>query len=74
MASRSTWDKYRSPGIVETDEEVTSMIRDVVETIHTLERMYGAEKAQLTVRALLMDWQALSGMASSRGIRNYEHP
>lgn len=74
MASRSTWDKYRSPGIVETDEEVTSMIKDVVETIHALDRMYGAERAQLIVRVLLLDWQALSSMASSRGIRNYEHP
>jgi hypothetical protein len=74
MASRQTWEKYRSPGVVETDEEVSSMIRDVVETIHTLERMYGADRAQLTVRALLLDWQALSLMASSRGIRNYEHP
>ncbi len=49
MASRQTWDKYRSPGIVETDEEVQSMIRDVVETIHTLERMYGAKGSQLQV-------------------------
>ena len=73
MASRETWDKFRSPGIVETDEEVQSMIKDVVETIHTLERMYGATGSQLIVRALLQEWHALSGMAQARGI-TYEHP
>jgi hypothetical protein len=77
MASRQTWQGYNEPNadglcVVETDEELVSMIRDVVETIHTLERMYGQSKAQLTVRALIMDWQALSNMASARGIRSYE--
>ena len=73
MASRQTWDKYRSPGIVETDEEVQSMIRDVVETIHTLERMYGIAGAKLTVLGLLQEYHALASMASARGL-TYERP
>ena len=73
MASKQSWDNYRSPGHVKTDEELQSMIRDVVETIHTLERMYGAVGAQLVVRGLLQDFHALSGMANARGL-NYERP
>jgi hypothetical protein len=74
MASKQTWDKYRCPGIIETDEELLSMIRDVVETIHTLERMYGHKEASFTVRALLVDFFSLEGIAHSRGISNYERP
>lgn len=73
MASKQSWDNYRSPGIVKTDEELLSMIRDVVETIHTLERMYSTGGAKLVVWGLLQDYHALSGMANARGL-NYEHP
>jgi hypothetical protein len=73
MASSLTWNTYHNKGVIETDEEVLSMVRDVCETIHCLERMYGTDRAQLTVRALLLDWQALSGIASVRGL-HYEHP
>jgi hypothetical protein len=73
MASQQTWANYHSSNTNKgSDEEVQSMIRDVVETIHTLERMYDA-RAQLLVRALLQDWHALSGMAKARNI-SYEHP
>ena len=74
MASKQTWDNYRSLNYNKgSDEELLSMIRDVVETIHTLERMYGAGDARLVVRGLLQEWHALSGMANARGL-NYEHP
>jgi hypothetical protein len=73
MASKQTWDNYRSPGIVKTDEELLSMVKDVVETIHTLEKMYSNGGAKLVVWGLLQDWHALSSMASSRGL-TYEHP
>jgi hypothetical protein len=73
MASKQSWDNYRSPGIVETDEELLSMVKDVVETIHCLEKMYSKGGAKLVVWGLLQDWHALSGMAQARGL-NYEHP
>lgn len=74
MASKETWAYYHSPGIVKTDAELVSMIQDVVDTIHNLERMYGVERAQLMVRAIMMDWHALSLMAFHRGIEHYAHP
>lgn len=73
MASKQSWDNYRSPGIIKTDEELLSMIRDVVETIHTLERMYSQGGAKLVVWGLLQDYHALSGMANARDL-NYERP
>ena len=74
MASQQTWANYHSSNTNKgTDEEVQSMIRDVVETIHALERMYGHPRAQLLVTALLQDWHALSSMAKARDIK-YEHP
>jgi hypothetical protein len=73
MASQEVWTRYSTQGIInEGEEEVRSMIKDVVETIHTLERMYGVVKAQLVVRALILDYQALAGIANARDIRNYE--
>lgn len=74
MASQQTWDNYHGPNPDKgTDEEIQSMIRDVVETIHTLERMYGVKGAQLTVLGLLQEYHSLASMASSRGL-NYERP
>jgi hypothetical protein len=75
MASSQVWANYRGPNTYKgSDEDVLSMIRDVVETIHSLERMYGAAGSQLVVRGLLQDWHALRGMADARGITNYERP
>jgi len=75
MASAQVWANYRSPNHYKgSDEDVLSMIRDVAETIHGLERMYGAPAVQLIVRGLLQDWHSLSGMAEARGIKNYERP
>ncbi len=48
MASQQTWDNYHSSNTNKgTDEEIQSMIRDVVETIHTMERMYGGRRGTL---------------------------
>lgn len=74
MASKQSWDNYRGPNQNKgSDEEVLSMVKDVVETIHTLERMYPNGGAKLVVWGLLQDWHALSGIAQARGL-NYEHP
>jgi hypothetical protein len=71
MANQSTWERYREVGTIETNEEVSSMIADVVETIHGLERIYGNTMSALIVRALLVDYQALIGCANSRRITGY---
>lgn len=74
MANNMVWENYRSSNPDKgTDEEIQSMIRDVVETIHKLERIYGAAQSRIVVCALLQDWHALSHMAKARGI-TYEHP
>lgn len=75
MASSSTWQNYRSPNPNKGDnDELLSMISDVVETIHNLERMYGHAEARIIVRSLLQDWHTLSGMAEARGLTNYLRP
>jgi hypothetical protein len=74
MASQQTWNNYRSHNTNKgSDEEIQSMIRDVVETIHKLERMYGIAGAAFTVRSLLQEWHSLSDIAKARNI-TYEHP
>lgn len=74
MANNMVWENYRSSNPNKgTDEEVQSMIRDVVETIHKLERIYGSAAASIVVRSLLQDWHSLAAMAKARGI-TYEHP
>lgn len=74
MASKQTWDNWQNPKVLNKgdDEEILSMIRDVVETIHNLERMYGTGDARLTVRGLLQEYHALVGVANARNLPNYE--
>lgn len=74
MASKETWTKYQNSGVVGTDEELVSMISDMVVTIRNLEKMYVQGQSMLTVRALLQEWHALSGVAFHRGIMDYERP
>lgn len=75
MATKDVWDNYRSRNLNKgTDKDILSMMRDVVDTIHNLEKMYGARGSQLVVRGLLLEWHALAGMADARGLRNYKRP
>ena len=74
MASKETWTRYQNTGTIGTDEELVSMISDMVITIRTLDKMYVQGQAMLTVRALLQEWHALSGVAFYRGISDYERP
>jgi hypothetical protein len=75
MASRQVWENFRSPLCVNKgdNEDILSMIKDTVETIHTLERMCG-QGATLVVSALITQWTVLSIIAEARGITNYERP
>lgn len=70
MTSKETWASYHSPGVVESDASVLEMLQETIDTIHSLERMYGEARAQMFVRALLMDYHALTGMASGRQLKN----
>jgi len=76
MASSQTWEIWHNPKILNKgeDEDILSMISDVVETIHNLERMYGNTVARLTVRSLLQEYHALTSIAEARNIRNYVRP
>lgn len=76
MASRQAWETWHNPKALNKgeDEDILSMIRDVVETIHSLERMYGNVAAHLTVRGLLQEYHALVSVAHARNLRNYECP
>jgi hypothetical protein len=75
MASRQVWATWQGPALNKgEDEDILSMIRDVVETIHSLERMYGVGPALLTVRGLLQEYHALASVADARGLHNYERP
>jgi hypothetical protein len=64
------WEKYRNPGFIVSDEALVAMLHEVVDTIHTLERIYGTVQAQLLVRVLLIDYSTLSTMAYSRNLPN----
>jgi len=76
MASQQTWENWHNPKVLNKgeDEEILSMIRDLVQTIHNLERMYGNERSQLVVRSLLQEYHALVSVANARDIRSYERP
>lgn len=75
MASRQVWENFRSnnPNKGE-NEDILSMIRDAVEAIHSLERIYGQVGSKLAITALLDDWHSLRSIAEARGIRTYERP
>jgi hypothetical protein len=75
MASKETWEIWHGPALNKGEnEDILSMISDVVETIHSLERMYGNVAARLTVRGLLQEYHALAGVADARDLRNYARP
>jgi hypothetical protein len=69
MNTKEGWARYHSPsqGPVH-DETLLAMIQELVTTIHTLERMYGKERAQLLVRSMLLDYQTLSNWAWHRNL------
>lgn len=66
--TKDGWDSYNSDGIIINDDVLIGMIKDVVDTIHNLERMYGQARSQLIVRVMLNDWQALNSMARFRNL------
>lgn len=72
MATQETWDRYKSPGIIESDDELRSMIKDVVDTIHNLQKMYG-RGSEMVVYRLIQDYYNLQLMAGARGFSDYEH-
>lgn len=75
MASRQVWENFRSLNTNKGDnEDILSMIRDAVEAIHSLERIYGQTGSKLATTALMDDWHTLRSIAEARGINNYERP
>lgn len=75
MASLGTWVNYHSGNTNKgTDEEVLSMIQDVVDTIRLLEKMYGPKEVKLVTRSLLDEWNTLRQMADARNLHTYARP
>lgn len=70
----SVWKSYHQTGIVKSDDELLLMIGDVVETIITLETIFGVREANLVVRSLIQEWNALRMMADARGMKDYARP
>lgn len=64
------WADYQGPGYVSSDDQtLIAMLQEVVDTIHTIERIYG-QKAALMVRGMHADYHALNNMAWHRGLKN----
>lgn len=75
MASKQVWENWHSSSRNKgSDEDILSMMSDLVTTISSLEKIYGSKTASLIVRSLLLDWTSLKNIADARGIRNYERP
>jgi hypothetical protein len=63
------WIEYQNTGTVRNDEVLVAMLHEVIDTIHSLDKIY-AGKAALMVRAMIADYQALDGMAFHRNLPN----
>jgi hypothetical protein len=74
MDTKEGWESYNSSGCIPDDGMLLAMMDDVVNTIRSLERMYGTSRASIVVRGILNDWHALSGMAHARGLPSHKIP
>jgi hypothetical protein len=64
------WKEYNTVGTIQSDQAVLAMLQEVVDTIHSLEKIYGTTKSALVVRAMIADYHALSGIAFHRNLDN----
>jgi hypothetical protein len=72
MISKEVWQIWHQQGVIASNRDLLMMIDETITAIRLLERMYGSE--QLTVRALLADWQNLAICASARNLTDYGCP
>lgn len=71
MDTKKAWEQYHSPGQSPVEDDVLlTMIQEMVDTIHNLERMYGNHRAQLMVRSMLLDYNTLQSWAWHRHLDN----
>jgi len=72
MATREVWPNYFSSNQNKgSNEDIQSMIKDVVMTINLLERIYGAKEARLVTAELLNQYVSLKSIAQARGISHH---
>lgn len=72
MATREVWLNYFSSNQNKgSDEDIQSMIKDVVMAISLLERIYGAKEARLVTAELLNHYLSLKSIAQARGISHH---
>lgn len=74
MVPFEIWQTWRERGTIEADQDLLAMLKELVNTIQSLERMYGGRGASLVVRSLLMDWQSLMYCAEARNLKDYARP
>lgn len=71
LTSKNDWEQWRNKGIINSDDILVEMIREMVDTIHQLEHIYG-DKARIVSSSMIMEYYALTQIAFSRGIDNYQ--
>jgi len=72
MDTKEAWMLFHSPGTgPQSDEMLLAMLQELVTTIKSVERVYGVVRAQLLVRAMILDYQTLSSWAFHRGLKEY---
>jgi hypothetical protein len=72
MVERAVWRQWQNASVIERDQDVVAMLGELADAVHNLERIYGIEKANLTVRAMILDWQCLATVAQARNLTEYK--
>jgi hypothetical protein len=70
MTISESWKKYVESGIIATDQEVLTMMQDVVAAKNLLEKI-GGEYYDLATYRLLCEWNSLKDIAFHRDLKNY---
>jgi hypothetical protein len=74
MATKEIWARFHSTEQYKgTDEEIISMIDDIISGINLIEMIYGIKESRMMTRGMLQDWHALAGIANARGLK-YKYP
>lgn len=67
MNTNVAWRAYHQHGTIDSDNELLTMLQEVIDTIRALERIYLA-KSSLVVSGMLSDYTRLLHMARARDL------
>lgn len=68
--NKAAWEQFNKDGIVPSDDDVLSMLQDVIDTIQTLTKMFSKGQAGLVITGLIPTYQSLESMAWHRKLEN----